>query len=60
MDEVGFSLSESANYCVITQKGVRNVRLISSQSREHVTVIFCCNAMAMHLSLVFLLIQQVK
>lgn len=55
MDEVGFLLSESANYCVIAKKGVRNVRLISSQSRDHITVIFCCNANGYSLEPCFLI-----
>ena len=54
MDEVGFDLNSIKGY-VITQKGVRNVPLVTSGNRTHVTVIACVNAMGLALDPLFLL-----
>jgi hypothetical protein len=54
MDEVGFDLNSIKGY-VVTQKGVRNVPLVTSGNRTHVTVIACVSAIGLALDLFFLL-----
>ena len=43
MDEIGFDLNSIKGY-VVTRKGVRNVPLVTSGNRIHVTVIACISA----------------
>jgi len=44
LDEVGFKLNDSKDLFVISKKGIKNVHTITSSTSNHVSVIFCTNA----------------
>lgn len=44
MDEVGFCLAANGGYKIIARKGAKRVYVMAGSSRQHITVVFCCNA----------------
>jgi len=54
LDEVGFKLNDSKNLFIVSKKGIKNVHAIKSSNSNHVSVIFCTNALGFTLPPYFL------